>query len=69
MLRQLFMYWQFYDLKQNPFSLTPDPAFFFPNPHHEDALATLIDSLHNTRAWEQFLALLASEKPCSCTCT
>lgn len=40
------MYWQFYDLKQNPFSLTPDPAFFFPNPHHEDALATLIDSLH-----------------------
>jgi len=40
------MYWQFYDLKQNPFSLTPDPACFFPNPHHEDALATLIDSLH-----------------------
>jgi general secretion pathway protein A len=39
------MYWQFYDLKQNPFSLTPDPAFFFPNPHHEDALATLIESL------------------------
>ena len=45
-LRQFFMYWQFYDLKQNPFSLTPDPAFFFPNPHHEDALATLINSLH-----------------------
>jgi general secretion pathway protein A len=40
------MYWQYYDLKQNPFSLTPDPAGFFPNPHHEDALATLIDSLH-----------------------
>jgi general secretion pathway protein A len=40
------MYWQFYDLKQNPFYLTPDPAFFFPNPHHEEALATLIDSLH-----------------------
>src|SRR3989442_7795905 len=40
------MYWQFYDLKQNPFALTPDPACFFPNPHHEDALAALIDSLH-----------------------
>ena len=40
------MYWQFYDLKQNPFSLTPDPAGFFPNPHHEEALATLVDSLH-----------------------
>ena len=40
------MYWQFYDLKQNPFSLTPDPAFFFPHPRHEEALAILIDSLH-----------------------
>jgi general secretion pathway protein A len=40
------MYWQFFDLKQNPFQLTPDPVFFFPSPHHEAALATLIDSLH-----------------------
>src|SRR5215475_7658224 len=43
------MYWQFYDLKQNPFHPTPDPACFFPNSHHEDALATLIDSLHKHR--------------------
>ena len=43
------MYWQFYDLKQDPFHPTPDPACFFPNPHHEDALATLIDSLHKHR--------------------
>jgi len=41
----LLMYWQFYDLEQNPFHLTPDPAFFFPNAHHEEALATLIDNL------------------------
>src|SRR5262245_54972942 len=40
------MYWQFYNLKQNPFSHTSDPACFFPNPHQEDALATLIDSLY-----------------------
>jgi general secretion pathway protein A len=39
------MYWQFYDLTQDPFHLATDPACFFPNPHHEDALATLIDSL------------------------
>ena len=39
------MYWQWYDLTQNPFHLTPDPACFFPNPRHEDALVTLIDSL------------------------
>jgi type II secretory pathway predicted ATPase ExeA len=35
------MYWQFYDLAQAPLHLTPDPACFFPHPHHEDALATL----------------------------
>jgi general secretion pathway protein A len=40
------MYWQFYDLKYDPFELTSDPACFFPSPHHENALATLIDSLH-----------------------
>ena len=34
---------------RTPSHLTPDPAFFFPNPHHEDALATLIDSLHTHR--------------------
>src|SRR5262249_23487643 len=28
------MYWQFYDLQQDPFQLSPDPASFFPNPHH-----------------------------------
>jgi general secretion pathway protein A len=40
------MYWQFYDLTHDPFQLTADPACFFPSPRHEDALATLIDSLH-----------------------
>jgi general secretion pathway protein A len=40
------MYWQFYDLTHDPFQRASDPACFFPSPHHEDALATLIDSLH-----------------------
>jgi len=40
------MYWQFYDLTHNPFQRTSDPACFFPSPHHEDALASLIDSLY-----------------------
>jgi general secretion pathway protein A len=43
------MYWQFYNLTHNPFHLPSDPACFFPSPHHENALATLIDSLHKHR--------------------
>ncbi|HYH01137.1 MAG TPA: AAA family ATPase [Terriglobales bacterium] len=35
------MYAEFYGLTQNPFDLTPDPAFFWPMPCHEEALATL----------------------------
>ncbi len=39
------MYCHYYELEQNPFHITPDPTFFFMSPHHEGALATLIDSL------------------------
>jgi type II secretory pathway predicted ATPase ExeA len=34
---------------RTPFIPRQTPACFFPNPHHEDALATLIDSLHKHR--------------------
>jgi general secretion pathway protein A len=56
------MYWQFYDLTQNPFHLTPDPACFFPNPPHEDALATLIDSLHKHRGMGAILGAVGLGK-------
>jgi general secretion pathway protein A len=49
------MYLQFYDLKQNPFHPTPDPTFFFPTPPHEDALATLIDSLQKRQSMAALL--------------
>jgi general secretion pathway protein A len=35
------MYKQFFDLKRNPFEITPDPTFFFPTPRHNEALANL----------------------------
>lgn len=39
------MYREFYDLTQNPFSNTPDPAFFFSSPGHKAALQALLNSI------------------------
>src|SRR5579862_1830002 len=35
------MYKAFYNLKRNPFEITPDPTFLFPTKSHNEALATL----------------------------
>ena len=35
------MYRQFYNLSCDPFELSPDPFFFFPTQHHNEALALL----------------------------
>ncbi len=35
------MYKDFYRLKKHPFEITPDPAFLFPTPWHNEALASL----------------------------
>ena len=35
------MYKQFYNLNQNPFEITPDPAFLFTSEKHEEALTAL----------------------------
>ena len=35
------MYKSFYNLKSNPFEITPDPSFLFPTKQHNEALAAL----------------------------
>src|SRR5271170_1162185 len=35
------MYKAFYNLKRNPFEITPDPSFLFPSTRHKEALAAL----------------------------
>src|SRR5215472_9895647 len=35
------MYKAFYQLKRNPFEITPDPSFLFPTERHNEALAAL----------------------------
>jgi len=35
------MYEKFYGLKDNPFRMTPDPAFYYATTRHNEALANL----------------------------
>src|SRR5579864_5828647 len=48
------MYNQHWDLRENPFSLSPDPAFFYRSQQHEQALANLISGIESRKG---FIAL------------
>lgn len=47
----LNMYEKTYGFLENPFSLTPDPKFFFPSPKHTDALNSLIYTITEKRGF------------------
>jgi len=43
------MYNSFYKLKENPFSITADPEFFFSSPQHSEAYSSLIYGIQNRK--------------------
>ena len=48
------MYNAFFGFTQNPFNMSPDPAFLFRSPQHEEALASLIYGVQSRKG---FIAL------------
>jgi len=48
------MYNAFFGFTQNPFNMSPDPAFLFRSPEHEEALASLIYGVQSRKG---FIAL------------
>src|SRR5262249_17279191 len=45
------MYLDFYGLKENAFSTTPDPRFLYPSPAHREALAQVLNGVHNSKGF------------------
>lgn len=45
------MYTAFYELKQEPFHVTPDPEFLFPSPSHKEALAAIIYGIEQRKGF------------------
>src|SRR5260370_41564505 len=48
------MYNAFFGFTQNPFNMSPDPAFLFRSPQHEEALASL---MYGVQSRKGFIAL------------
>jgi general secretion pathway protein A len=48
------MYKAFYNLKRNPFEITPDPSFLFPTRRHNEALAALY---YGVRRYKGFVVM------------
>jgi len=46
----------FYNLKEHPFGVTPDPRFLYMSPHHGEALSSLVYGIESNLG---FLALIA----------
>ena len=45
------MYKAFFGFRENPFNLSPDPAFLYRSPQHEEALANLIYGVHSRKGF------------------
>jgi general secretion pathway protein A len=45
------MYNAFFGFTENPFNLSPDPAFLYPSPQHEEALANLLYGVENRKGF------------------
>ncbi len=45
------MYLDFYGLKENAFSTTPDPRFLYPSPAHREALAQVLYGVQNSKGF------------------
>jgi len=50
------MFLDFYQMRQQPFGVTPDPAYLYPSPTHREALASLSSGIQEGRG---FFALIA----------
>jgi general secretion pathway protein A len=45
------MYNAFFGFREDPFNLSPDPAFLYRSPQHEEALANLIYGVHSRKGF------------------
>ena len=45
------MYTAYYELRQEPFHVTPDPDFLFPSPAHKEALAAIIYGIEQRKGF------------------
>lgn len=60
------MYENYFGLKESPFSVTPDPRFFFFSRHHQEALTTLLYGIESRRGFIQLSGEIGAGKTTIC---
>jgi general secretion pathway protein A len=60
------MYLQYYNLKESPFNITPDPRFLYFTPHHREAYDHLIYGIRNRKGFIELTGEVGSGKTTLC---
>ncbi len=56
------MYEKFYNFKENPFNMTPDPRYFYPSEKHLEALDSLIYAINSRKGFVVITGEIGSGK-------
>ncbi len=62
------MYLEYFDLKESPFSLTPDPQYLFMSGRHREGLAHLLYGVQQSGGFVQLTGEIGSGKTTLCRC-
>mgnify|MGYP001599924146 CR=1 FL=1 len=60
------MYGVFYGLREDPFNVTPDPAFLFFSGKHQDTFATILDGITRRRGFMAITGSIGTGKTTLC---
>ena len=60
------MYLPFFNLREPPFNLTPDPRFLFPSSQHEEALSHLLYGIHERKGFIEITGEVGTGKTVLC---
>jgi general secretion pathway protein A len=60
------VYLGFFNLREPPFNLTPDPRFLFLSPHHEEALSHLLYGIHERKGFIEITGEVGTGKTILC---
>ena len=60
------MYLSFFNLREHPFSLTPDPRFLFLSPQHEEALSHLLYGIQERKGFIEITGEVGTGKTILC---
>jgi general secretion pathway protein A len=60
------VYLNFFNLREHPFSLTPDPRFLFLSPQHEEALSHLLYGIHARKGFIEITGEIGTGKTILC---